>query len=337
MYTALECITEGLVNGLTSKYYHYTSLQACYGIIESNDLWMSDIRYLNDTKEILSCKRKALQKIGGNKDRKHSDLFDYYAVSFSKRPDSLSQWQTYADKNHGVCIEFDLTKDSIFRSLFKGGRVIPQNIIYDPVNVQMIINHCYEVAEIINENTADIDRTSLTDVESRLSKILIGGLVSLISGCVIGCVAGIPNPTLRTKSQIDEIVKKTEKYLKSQQTTRDIPDIFMQLSQLLYPFVKEKCFAREEEMRIVAFKQKSASMNVRHRCSNGIIIPYIGIQDLISPGVECNRTLPITKIIVGSSVSDKRTVQSIKDYLAHKKMSHVKVTQSRLSYISQSQ
>ena len=56
MKRAFQCITDGLFNGLASKYYHYTSFETCYKILESNDIWMSDIHYLNDTTEILSCK-----------------------------------------------------------------------------------------------------------------------------------------------------------------------------------------------------------------------------------------------------------------------------------------
>ena len=58
MKRAFQCITDGLFNGLASKYYHYTSFETCYKILESNDIWMSDIHYLNDTTEILSCKCK---------------------------------------------------------------------------------------------------------------------------------------------------------------------------------------------------------------------------------------------------------------------------------------
>ena len=336
MYTAFECITGGFVNGLASKYYHYTTLQACYQIIENNDLWMSDIRYLNDTKEILSCKQKVMQKIGNIKVQQYPELFDYYAASFSRTSNSLSQWQTYADKNRGVCIEFDLTKDGIFRSLFKGGRVIPQQVIYNPNNTQKIIDHCYQIAEIIHRNAKNINHIPMADIANLTSKILAGGFVSLISSCVLGCVAKIA-PTLSEQScQDNEVIEKTAKYLDSTETARTLVDIYIQLSQLLYPFVKEESFAHEEEMRIVAFKRKESSMTVRHRCSNGIIIPYIRIQDLIPKDIECHRNLPITKIIVGSSAPDRRTIQSIKDFLAHKNMSHIKVVKSHIPYINQS-
>lgn len=78
MKKVFQCITNGLFNSLSSKYYHYTSFEACYNILESNDIWMTDIHYLNDTAEILSCKRRVLQRIERSEIEKYTDLFDYY-------------------------------------------------------------------------------------------------------------------------------------------------------------------------------------------------------------------------------------------------------------------
>lgn len=140
------------INGL-KKCYHYTSLKACYDIINTNDLWMSDIRYLNDYQEIISCKNRALHKIDRNRRKRigneDADLFDYYAISFSRRDDSLSQWRNYADDNHGVCIEFDLTKDGLFKTLLENGNLMLQQILYDKEKVNKIIENCYQIAGII--------------------------------------------------------------------------------------------------------------------------------------------------------------------------------------------
>ncbi|BDF59837.1 hypothetical protein CE91St36_26540 [Christensenellaceae bacterium] len=123
--------------------YHYCSVESFYGIISNCTLRLSDIDKSNDYME-----RKWLQKFiletaleeyekepfafsfadGGNQYEGREavrELIDYelkstgqhwyddfitYAICFSEKEDSLSQWRGYADDGNGVCIGFRADK-----------------------------------------------------------------------------------------------------------------------------------------------------------------------------------------------------------------------------------
>ena len=36
---------------MDNLYYHYTSMESCYNIITSRQIWMTDYRFLNDKNE----------------------------------------------------------------------------------------------------------------------------------------------------------------------------------------------------------------------------------------------------------------------------------------------
>ena len=104
--------------------YHYTSLSTLEAILKGNSLRASDIRKLNDKKELsiwfdvfesaLSRFRQkknyfayektltAIRNKVYEKKKKH-----YYTISLSGAGNLLSQWYLYGDQCKGVCIAFD--------------------------------------------------------------------------------------------------------------------------------------------------------------------------------------------------------------------------------------
>lgn len=299
------------------KCYHYTSLKACYEIINTNDLWMSDIRYLNDYQEIISCKNRALRKIE-KKIRKNAgkeDLFDYYAVSFSRREDFLSQWRNYADDNHGVCIEFDLSKDGLFKTLLEGGYLMLQQILYDNDKVNKLIENCYQIAGIISNKRISSD---FLRIEKSIGVEWPKDLLSIL--------------TWRISMYLE--MEKKFPLNASKPLTQD--EVYLKLSQLLYPFVKDKYYSEEEEIRLVYNKFKNKPYNsIQHRISDlKIIVPFVNMQGLVPESAKGSRKLPITRIIVGSSVNDKRIIQSLKTFLTHKQLYDIKVVKSKITYVS---
>lgn len=112
--------------------YHYCSLAAFKNIIENKCLWICDVQKSNDRAEcdVLP------EAIAAELDRRHPGRPDWppagtlaareyhrihellhgssqsfiprrvYSISFSRRPDQLSQWRGYADNAAGVCIGF---------------------------------------------------------------------------------------------------------------------------------------------------------------------------------------------------------------------------------------
>jgi hypothetical protein len=96
--------------------YHYTSLKGFKGIIENNELWLTNSDFLNDRTECKELKNNAdsvkpkstdwdedtefVWNITTSKESKSS----LYLASFCKEPDSLSQWRAYGD----YCIGFNI-------------------------------------------------------------------------------------------------------------------------------------------------------------------------------------------------------------------------------------
>lgn len=111
-----------------TKVYHYTDLTGLEGILNSRELWLSDVRYLrNDPtdgrywegviRDVLNRKSvdRKLRAVfnRGNVIALGQELFAYVA-SFSERNNIRNQWQSFTGGSKGVAIEFD------FAELFDG-------------------------------------------------------------------------------------------------------------------------------------------------------------------------------------------------------------------------
>ncbi len=108
--------------------YHYCSVESLYNILKSKVLWLTNIRYMNDSKEISWLYELAKQVIQRMAKSLHSEnerklfqmLMDHcdnlfldetffphvHCSCFSKNGDSLGQWRAYASDGKGVAIGF---------------------------------------------------------------------------------------------------------------------------------------------------------------------------------------------------------------------------------------
>lgn len=100
--------------------YHYTSMEKLLKILDTQELWASEIRYLNDTTELGLALERALKELENRAARyeqghektfleagfryvqeavinfgKHMLEANVFVISFSEDPDSLSQWRAY--------------------------------------------------------------------------------------------------------------------------------------------------------------------------------------------------------------------------------------------------
>lgn len=113
--------------------YHYTSSQGLQGILESGNLWATDLQYLNDEQEfmfgrdrVIPAFREHVLKIDDGRVNKgilvglidHSALRDFYVTCFCENGDLLSQWRGYAAPG-GYALGFDtqVSTPSVKRSL----------------------------------------------------------------------------------------------------------------------------------------------------------------------------------------------------------------------------
>lgn len=128
--TTANGIVRSFIENLVTKeppkiIYHYTNDVGLKGILESGQLWLSDIFSLNDPTELshgfsyavnqlnakadtgpqeslLFAKRFAAFHEGGMQGSAH-----YFVCSLSSDGDDLGQWRAYADNGRGYAIGFD--------------------------------------------------------------------------------------------------------------------------------------------------------------------------------------------------------------------------------------
>ena len=99
--------------------YHYTNPQGLLGILESNCLWATSARYLNDSSEFsygLGLIGKAIEEgiretedeqervFLGNTRRNHSEFPCVGVVSLTQKGDLLSQWRGYGGGSGGFSL-----------------------------------------------------------------------------------------------------------------------------------------------------------------------------------------------------------------------------------------
>jgi hypothetical protein len=104
---------------------HYTTLAGLVGIIETGQIWASNVRYLNDSRELdhgvdasleaiesllsqrraLRAWKDALRKVDVS--LRSGQLPNTYAACFCEKSDLLSQWRGYGGTEQGVSITFD--------------------------------------------------------------------------------------------------------------------------------------------------------------------------------------------------------------------------------------
>jgi len=141
---------------------HYTSLQGLIGIVEHNELWLSDHRFLNDKLEYDYGKKLALAIIAEAansaskteineflqrllKSIEHSGGRGMYIGSMSFSPDKLDQWKGYGNSNESICIKFSGNFD-----LWNAGNSHPthirqQRVIYDETEQKNLIKAIIQI------------------------------------------------------------------------------------------------------------------------------------------------------------------------------------------------
>lgn len=100
--------------------WHYTSLDSCLKILESKELWASDIRKMNDPKEVEFGQEIISQEFIQSFPEHENvilqmllqvNMIDHerikFSCSFSDHPCDLSQWRAYGSDGEGVSIGID--------------------------------------------------------------------------------------------------------------------------------------------------------------------------------------------------------------------------------------
>jgi Protein of unknown function (DUF2971) len=161
--------------------WHYTSFSGLKGIVDSRNIFASDIRFLNDSQELIHAKflleeiadyeKKQLTEaaslneippIVGNALRReiqwlfeagplHSNLLQVFVACFSGAKDQLSQWRGYSYGTSGVSIGFDLRE---IRSNLNRQLAVFAPCIYDDNEKRKLLR---EIIKELVERTAKLE------------------------------------------------------------------------------------------------------------------------------------------------------------------------------------
>jgi len=165
--------TEGVI-------YHYCSMEALLGIVQSRTIWMTNIFYLNDDEEHYHLRRMVLSLLEeeGEELSKWAErlthyfdllkekvrpegITNVYCTCFSEDWDSLSQWRAYADDGRGVAIGFD--REYFSQLVAKMPNALEMaNVTYDQEEqyriVEAILGVQPNAGEIVVEKGTDLPR-----------------------------------------------------------------------------------------------------------------------------------------------------------------------------------
>ena len=101
--------------------YHYTDFNAMRGIIVNGEIWLWNLRRMNDSQEMLYFIKQLknavknhiesklydkMERLFGN-NLKDFDTMSSYASCFSEYSDDAAQWARYGKNGMGVCIAFN--------------------------------------------------------------------------------------------------------------------------------------------------------------------------------------------------------------------------------------
>jgi Protein of unknown function (DUF2971) len=284
-WTQQHMESEDNKNTIDTALYHYTDARGLKGIIESETIWFTDYRHLNDPSELthgIEMARDVMNNSRGREDahgrefldcladmlstKNFSGRFEFFIASFSRDRDELSQWRAYADNGRGYAIGF---APRMFRIEEDRSDLQPnEKTFVGPV--------LYDIREVTERHALAIDEA-----------------IAIFLEAVYANVEVVKDETIR-----DHFI---------QQFCRDIisaPLIWNCLTS------KHPAYKREKEVRLLMLNQRRNLMPyIKTRLRGSEIVPYIPHpRPIREPHI-------IVEIVVGPAAGPdaERTVRTMLD------------------------
>lgn len=148
--------------------YHYSNTDALYNIFKSNEIWLTDSRYLNDRSETINARKiiaetieeesanigpvlKSSLKLALLESDNNKRKPGMFLASFSKSRDLLSQWKGYAPSRSGVCIGFDPHRITANKYRRKNKAYL-FDVLYSHASKRKLISHFLNTMETFIES-----------------------------------------------------------------------------------------------------------------------------------------------------------------------------------------
>lgn len=282
--------------------YHYTDINGFMGIMENQELWATNTRFLNDENEcieglILAEKiTKECLEACIEEDKSYYESFqkvirdridngsnqNFYSISFCEDGDLLSQWRGYG-KRGGISIGFDLT----YYKTEHDGKCITG--VYNFMD-----RHHYEKASA-EKKVADDFSAEDGEFMVKLRKVIYDESEqrSILNDFIDIGISAV---------RLGNLVRDEEQLVKN---------ILASLDWIL-PTFKNKGFEEEKEVRYIWKEDGTRKIYFRER--NGTIVPYIKcmLRDWKYKKLE---NFPVKDIVVGPQAKQKEVIDGIKYFL----------------------
>jgi len=209
-YTDAELKAREAANSISVPLYHYTDAEGIKGIIESQQIWFTHYRHLNDPSELhfgMNVARSLLNEIAGTKPsprwlfckcvegillpEKFSSISGFYIASFSRDHDDLAQWRAYGADGRGYALGL---AQHLFKAEDKPKRQAHENDFVSPVVygnreaeklLRPPIEKAVALVEDVAHNAADVmsDKSIEKAFNREMTNIILAG--ALIPACLI--------------------------------------------------------------------------------------------------------------------------------------------------------
>lgn len=167
-------------NNYKPQLFHYTTMDALYGITKNRELWLGSLSSMNDQSEITDFLHKLQEAVSQNITNEKKLLCDNFftamycrleneypfAMSFSELSDNAAQWERYAKNATGACVVFNT---SAIMKLFTYNRVLFNRVFYS----YDICNHAHY--KILSEYFNDGILSEFQEEKSLVDNILACG------------------------------------------------------------------------------------------------------------------------------------------------------------------
>jgi len=334
--TAIRQLTGTVIPGpedTPDHVYHYTTADGLSGILKTQCLHATDVRYMNDPSEQLYADA-LIQRVIRN--RNSDPLLEVlaetirgtlqhvkvatYAACFCEKPDLLSQWRAYSSAGTGYAIEFDWKTMAGAQPGPLAGKVE-----YNPAAQEALVER------ILKQPLED----SLAQVKAILESIRAGST----KRDDLWPPPEAPDKLGSDERRHDPIARALDAIQGTERSGPEFTAAAVQLafsaaqtvgkSTLAHPsvtvacaryFLKSRAFSEEREWRLVGWQPPGTSE--QFRVKNGIFVPYIEFR------APRRTTLPITKITIGPGLHPQQAADSLMRLLAQLKLSHIPVEAS---------
>ncbi len=162
------------------NWYHYTSLNALFGILKNKEFWWGNASSMNDKSEltdfvnklhnavVVGLSRGKIVEVENFFERVNNRLKNEYPylMSLSTLRDDAAQWERYADNANGVCISLNT---SIVQAVLCSNSMLFNNVFYS----YDIRDHAYYKILIYYFETGELSE-GFTSIEGLIDNILLG-------------------------------------------------------------------------------------------------------------------------------------------------------------------